>query len=66
MFKYKGSKIALGVLLIILSFMDGFPANPFDGAESLGMFMWFAVLFLGGAYLIYKGSRNTKDDIQQL
>lgn len=63
-FKYKGSKIALGVFLIILAFVNGIPQMP-TTSEQWGAFVFDAILMIGGSILITRGFRNRKKDLAQ-
>lgn len=60
--KYNGSKIGLGVILILLSFFT-IKDISFANAEAVGFSVVPIGLIIGGFYLIYKGSRNTKKDV---
>lgn len=60
--KYRGSKITLGILLILLSFFTVKDIS-FANAEATGYSIVPLVLIIGGLYLIYKGTRDTKKDL---
>ncbi len=64
--KYKGSKIALGIVLIIFGFLGFRGAGFASVAEVVGGLIFSGTLIVGGVYLIYKGSKNTKKDIADL
>ena len=55
--KYNGSKIGLGVVLILLSFFTVGDIS-FSGAEAIGFSVIPIGLIVGGIYLIYKGTKS--------
>lgn len=64
--KYKGSKIALGIFLILLSFFT-VENIGFSNAEQVGYSMVPLVLIMVGIYQIFKGIKSgSREDLENL
>ena len=63
--KYQSSKIALGIVLILISLFTVKDIS-FANSEAIGISSVPIGLIVGGIYLIYRGSRNTKKDSTNL